>query len=48
MPANFCLVCNKIILENPHIFLVKTGSKITSLKFQYWSFRLVSFAVKFF
>ena len=25
-PAYFCLVCNKIMLENPHIFLVKTGS----------------------
>jgi hypothetical protein len=26
-PAHFYLVCNKIMLENPHIFLVKTGSK---------------------
>ncbi|WP_307995664.1 hypothetical protein, partial [uncultured Ruminococcus sp.] len=26
-PAYFFLVCNKIMLENPHIFLVKTGSK---------------------
>ena len=25
-PAYFCLVCNKIVLENPRIFLVKTGS----------------------
>ena len=25
-PAYFFLVCNKIMLENPHIFLVKTGS----------------------
>ena len=22
-----CLVCNKIMLGNPHIFLVKTGSR---------------------
>ena len=26
-PAHFRLVCNKIMLENPHIFLMKTGSK---------------------
>ncbi|MFR6313014.1 MAG: DUF86 domain-containing protein, partial [Ruminococcus sp.] len=26
-PAHFYLVCNKIMLENPHIFLVKTGSE---------------------
>ena len=26
-PAHFCLVCNKIMLENPHTFLMKTGSK---------------------
>ena len=26
-PAYFCLACNKIMLENPHIFLVKTSSK---------------------
>ena len=25
-PAYFCLACNKIMLENPHIFLVKTSS----------------------
>ena len=25
-PADFCLVCNKIMLENPHTFLMKTGS----------------------
>ena len=24
---NTCLVCNKIMLENPHIFIVKTGSE---------------------
>ncbi|MEE0022846.1 hypothetical protein, partial [Ruminococcus sp.] len=29
-PAYFCLVCNKIMLENPHIFLVKTGSEFLS------------------
>ena len=27
MPADFCLVCNKIMLENPHTFLMKTDSK---------------------
>ena len=27
-PADFCLVCNKIMLENPHTFLMKTGSKL--------------------
>ena len=27
-PADFCLLCNKIMLENPHTFLMKTGSKI--------------------
>ena len=26
-PADFCLVLDKIILENPHTFLVKTGSQ---------------------
>ncbi len=26
MPADFCLVCNKIMLENPHTFLMNTGS----------------------
>ena len=26
-PADFCLVLDKIMLENPHTFLVKTGSK---------------------
>ncbi|WP_455526631.1 hypothetical protein [Huintestinicola sp.] len=26
-PADFCLVCNKIMLENPHTFLMKTGSE---------------------
>ncbi|MFR6588707.1 MAG: hypothetical protein ACLUSL_13665 [Ruminococcus sp.] len=29
-PAYFCLVRNKIVLENPHIFLVKTGFQISS------------------
>ena len=27
MPADFSLVTDKIMLENPHIFLVKTGSE---------------------
>jgi len=27
LPADFCLLCNKIMLENPHTFLMKTGSK---------------------
>ncbi len=26
LPADSCLVCNKIMLENPHTFLMKTGS----------------------
>ena len=25
-PADFCLVCIKIMHENPHTFLMKTGS----------------------
>ena len=25
--CGFCLLCNKIMLENPHTFLMKTGSK---------------------
>ena len=31
-PADFCLVCNKIMLENPHTFLMKTGSKSCSFR----------------
>ena len=31
-PAYFCLVCNKIMFENPHIFLVKTGSEFLKAK----------------
>lgn len=27
MPAEFCLVSDKIMLENPHTLLMKTGSK---------------------
>ena len=27
--TSFCLVCNKIMLGNPHTFLMKTGSKET-------------------
>ena len=32
LPAHFRLVCNKIMLENPHTFLMKTGSKILTGK----------------
>jgi hypothetical protein len=31
-PADFCLVLDKIMLENPHTFLVKTGSKYKNKK----------------
>ena len=34
-PADFCLVCNKIMLENPHTFLMKTGSDISDFEIVY-------------
>ena len=39
-PAYFCLVCNKIMLENPHIFLVKIDSYFS----EGTAYRLVSHA----
>ena len=30
-PADFCLVIDKIMLENPHTFLMKTGSMINKI-----------------
>ncbi len=32
MPADFCLVCNKIMHENPNTFLMKTGSEYLRLE----------------
>ena len=33
MPAHFCLVCVKIVLVNPHTYLVKTGSELSDSKY---------------
>lgn len=34
MPADFCLVSNKIMLENPYTNLIKTGSKKGLIKME--------------
>ena len=40
-PADFCLVLDKIMLENPHTFLVKTGSDIFSKGAVIWIFLIL-------
>ncbi len=38
MPANFFLALDKIMLENPHTYLVKTGSKKSRKRYAFGIF----------